>query len=68
MKNASRKYRAIVPFIPDMGSVSPTICRDTFHESRKESLLWELNKMREHDGLRPLKRIPAGVKWELVSE
>lgn len=60
------KYRAIIPFIPSMGSVSPIICNHSAYESKEENLLWELNKMREHDGLRPLKNIPQGVKWEYV--
>jgi len=57
------KYIATIPFIPSMGSVSPIVCNHSPHESREENLLWDLNKMREHDGLRPMKSIPAGVKW-----
>ncbi len=49
-----------------MGSVSPMVCTDYPSESKEENLLWHLNKMREHDGLRPLKNIPRGVKWETV--
>jgi hypothetical protein len=60
------KYKAIIPFIPSMGSVSPMVCTDYPSESKEENLLWHLNKMREHDGLRPLKNIPRGVKWETV--
>lgn len=59
-------YKAIIPFIPDMGSVSPIVCTHYPSESRTENLLWHLNKMREHDGLRPLKNIPKGVKWEEI--
>ena len=68
MKNTSRKYRAIVPFIPDMGSVSPTHCEDTGWETKEESLLWSLNKMRDHDGLPHLTKLPRGVKWERVKQ
>lgn len=64
----NKKYRATIPFIPSMGSVSPLVCNHSFHESREENLLWELNKMREHDSLRPLKNIPNGVKWQEISE
>lgn len=68
MRIKTGKYKAIVPFIPSMGSVSPINCSHSAHESREESLLWDLNKMREHDGLKPLKNVPVGIKWEYLEE
>lgn len=62
------KYLARIPFIPSMGSVSPIVCNHSAHESREENLLWDLNKMREHDGLRPFRNIPDGVEWEEYGE
>jgi|LakMenE18May11ns_1017448.scaffolds.fasta_scaffold8636737_2 hypothetical protein len=62
------KYRAIIPFIPSMGSVSPITCTDYPSESKEENLLWHLNKMREHDGLSPLKNLPKSVKWEIIEK
>lgn len=58
------KYKAIIPFIDDMGSVNPiNTDSDSAMESKSEKVLWELNKMREHDGLKPLKRLPNGVEF-----
>ena len=68
MKIKAGKYKAIIPFIPSMGSVTPIICSHSAHESRNEALLWDLNHMRDHDGLRHLKNVPAGVKWEYLGE
>ena len=68
MKNTSRKYRAIIPFIPDMGSVSPTIVTESAWETKSANLLWSLNHMRDHDGLPRLTRLPRGVKWERVKQ
>ena len=57
------KYKAIIPFIPDMGSISPIICSSSPSETKEENLLWDLNNMRDHDNLRPLKNIPKGVEF-----
>jgi hypothetical protein len=57
------KYKAIIPFIPDMGSISPIICSSSPSETKEENLLWYLNSMREHDNLRARKSIPKGVKF-----
>lgn len=46
------KYTAILPFIDDMGSINPIVCSHSSSESKWENLLWEINSMRRHDGLR----------------
>jgi len=57
------KYKAIIPFIDDMGSISPINCSSSPMETKEENLLWDLNKMREHDGQEPLTKLPKGVKF-----
>ena len=57
------KYKAIIPFIDDMGSISPISVSSSPMETKEENLLWDLNSMRDHDGLRPLEEIPRGVKF-----
>jgi hypothetical protein len=58
------RYKAILPFIPDMGSVDPVSTSDKPSESKQAETLWHLNRMRDHDGLRPLVRLPKGTKFE----
>lgn len=57
------RYKAIIPFIDDMGSVSPINCSSSPMETKEENLLWDLNSMRYHDNLRPLEKLPKGVKF-----
>lgn len=58
------KYTAIIPFIPDMGTVGNiNNVYDKSTETKEEEVLWHLNKMREHDGLKPLKNLPQGVQF-----
>jgi hypothetical protein len=52
------RYKAIIPFIDDMGSISPINCSSSPMETKEEDLLWYLNSMRQHDGLKPLEKIP----------
>ena len=62
------KYKATIPFIDDMGSVSPINCNDSLHESKEECVLWHLNKMRDHDGLEHLDELPEGTVFEEIGE
>lgn len=60
------KYKVIFPFVDDMGSIQPIIVTPSIMETSREQALWHINKMREHDGLNPLKRLPSGTKFEEV--
>ena len=61
-------YRVIVPFIDDMGTVSPIVARESFGETAPRCALWHLNSMRDHDGLPHLSRMPAGTRYERLPE
>lgn len=59
-----KKYTAIIPFIDDMGSVADIKgVWDKPTETKEEEVLWHLNKMREHDRLPMLSRLPRGVRF-----
>ncbi len=60
------KYQAIIPFIPSMGTVSPINCDDKFYDTKEEQVLWQLNSMREHDGLSPFVHLPQGIKFVIL--
>jgi hypothetical protein len=62
------KYRVIVPFIHDMGSVAPLRVTSTPMESAAQAALWEINSMRDHDGLPHLKRLPQGCKFQRLED
>jgi hypothetical protein len=62
------KYKALFPFIPDMGSVSPIIVWDKTFETKEEEALWHLNGMREYDGLIPLDELPEGTTFQVLTE
>lgn len=56
------KYKVIVPFIDDMGSMSPFFVNDDMaYESKEERALWEINKSRDHDMLDHLEELPKDV-------
>lgn len=40
------------------------ICSDTLMETAEENALWDVNKAREHDGLKPLDEMPRGTVYE----
>ena len=56
------QFKVTFNFIHDMGSVMPIIATGSPMETVEENALWQLNNMREHDGLSPLKRLPNGCK------
>lgn len=62
------KYKAIIPFIPDMGSISPINCSSSPMETKEENLLWDLNSMRDHDGLERWEELPKGIKYIPLDE
>lgn len=58
------KYTAHIPFIDDMGSISPIRgCRDSGSETKEQEALWHINSMRDHDNLPHLNELPYGVKF-----
>jgi hypothetical protein len=61
-------YKVIVPFVDDMGSVSPFIVSESAHETRAQAALWHINSMRDHDGLPHLSRMPNGTRYERVTQ
>ena len=60
------KFKAIFPFIDDMGTVEPMIITPSPMETKEEQALWHLNRMRDHDGLKHLSKVPAGTKFERI--
>ena len=60
------KYKVIVPFQDDMGSITPFHASSSPMESKEQNALWTINNMRDHDGLPHLTRMPAGTKFERI--
>ena len=56
------KYIVKVPSTRDMGSYGTWVF-DNCGETVAEAALWDYNSARKHDGLPPLKRMPAGTKY-----
>lgn len=54
-------YQVTVPFQDDMGSIQPFYVHPTPMESAAEQALWHINRMRGHDGLQHLQRLPSGT-------
>jgi hypothetical protein len=57
------KFKVSVPFVHDMGSVSPFVVSESNTETKAQSALWTLNNMRDHDGLPHLSRMPNGTTY-----
>ena len=60
-------YRVSVPLTGDM-SPYQTLARGTPMESVEANALWHYNRAREHDGLSPLQRLPAGTRFAPATE
>ena len=58
----NKMIKAIVPPTKDQGSCS-LLATFSLRETFKQNILWQYNKMREHDGLQPVKRMPSGTKY-----
>jgi len=58
------KYLVRVPFVDDMGSTLPFIVSPGSYETKEEAALSDINSSRDHDGLKPLTRLPNGTKFE----
>ena len=62
------RYKVTVPFIDDMGSISPFTVSESPMETKEEQALWEVNSMRDHDGLEHRKALPLGTRFEPIHE
>lgn len=60
------RYYVTVPFVDDMGTISPFIASSTPLENHREDALWQINSMRDHDGLPHLKKLPVGTKFDRI--
>jgi hypothetical protein len=67
-KTSLAKFKVTVPFVDDMGSVSPFIVRESYTETKAQAALWVINKMRDHDNLPHLSRMPNGTTYARISE
>jgi hypothetical protein len=54
--------KAIVPPTKNQGSCS-LLGTSSLMETFKQNILWQYNKMREHDGFPPVKRMPDGTAY-----
>ncbi len=65
MKTTNRPtYKFTVPPTRNVGSYSGT-CSATYGETYQQNALSDYNSVRAHDGLAPLKRMPAGTVYHL---
>jgi hypothetical protein len=54
--------KAVVPPTKNQGSCS-IIGFCSLYETYKQNILWQYNKMREHDGFPPVRRMPCGTVY-----
>ena len=59
------RYQVTVPPTAEMGSYK-CIATESYGESVRENALWDYNSARQHDGLPPLHRMPAGTIYTRV--
>ena len=60
------KYNVVIWFIDDMGSVPNFTCQASNNETVEENALWQLNSMRDHDGLPRLDKLPYFTKFKVI--
>jgi hypothetical protein len=61
-----KTLKAVVPPTKEQGSCSLLgFC--SLYETYKQNILWAYNKMREHDGLQPVVRMPKGTKYRYTT-
>lgn len=68
MYNSRAKFRVVVPFVDDMGSITPFIVTATAYETKARAALDFLNRMRDHDALPHLSRMPNGTTYTRIEE
>ena len=57
-----KEYKVIVPPTMDVGSYITT-AKSSYTKTMKQNVLRDYNSVREHDGIKPVKRMPKGVKY-----
>ena len=58
--------KAVVPPTKYAGSCK-IIGTCSLYETYKQNILWAYNKMLEHDGFQPLKKMPTGTKYQFTT-
>ena len=58
-------YDVSVPHTSDMGSYSIRVSTSSI-ETKEQAALWHYNSARDHDGLEPAYRMPAGTIYKKV--
>ncbi len=61
------RYKITVPPTDEQGSYT-TIATSGRTETIRQQALWAYNSARAHDGLDPIKRMPAGTKYAPIVE
>jgi hypothetical protein len=54
--------KAIVPTTKNVGTCL-LLGTSSYMETAKQNILWQYNKLREHDGFPPVKRMPGGTVY-----
>lgn len=60
-------YKVTVPPTSEMGSYTTT-AHKTYHETMRQNALSDYNSARAHDGLPPVKKMPAGTTYAPIVE
>jgi hypothetical protein len=60
-------YKFFVPATREQGTYSG-FCKDSFQQTFRQDALHDYNSGRAHDGLPPLKKMPAGTKYILSKD
>lgn len=61
-------YTVKVPFQDDMGSIAPFHASSSPMKTKEQNALWTINSMRDHDGLKPLTKMPFGTHYERIED
>ena len=62
------KYKVTVPPTMEQGSYSTTVSSRSHYQTYRAEALQDYNSCRAHDGLEPMKRMPAGTTYTPIVE
>ena len=62
------QYKVTVPPTNDVGSYSTTVSNDSYWSTYRAAALADYNSCRAHDGLPPVRRMPAGTVYRPIVE